>query len=220
MDGFVVGGSTQAIPSPSKVTLRNCVSEYNYRQGLSVLRCAGLLVSSGSYSNTGQLGVGKGTSPMSGIDSESEGVASGYYNFGLVIDGATLDNNKGAGLYFALGSLKSVIRGCTVTNNGAYGVACTAASKECVIENNYIKTTATPIVLMVAKYTTSVTTICIPAMRCTHQRGQFWIFDLFPGLLLVLIRCLTAIPSTTRQTRLRLAMSVSRRPDRTSITNT
>lgn len=139
MDGFVVGGSTQAIPSPSKVTLRNCVSEYNYRQGLSVLRCAGLLVSGGSYSNTGQLGVGKGTSPMAGIDSESEGVASGYYNFGLVIDGATLDNNKGAGLYFALGSLKSVIRGCTVTNNGAYGVACTAASKECVIENNYIK---------------------------------------------------------------------------------
>ena len=155
MDGFWVGGSARTevdasgttpsitYASPSNVVLNNCTSEYNYRQGLSISRVVGLAINGGSYSYTGQLGAGKGTSPQAGIDSESEGVAAGNYNFGLTINGARILNNAGAGVDLAIGSLKSIITGCYIVDNGAYGIALTSASRHCVVSNNFMKNNGT-----------------------------------------------------------------------------
>lgn len=144
MDGFFVGGSGYTADngdylSPGRITLNNCISEYNYRQGLSISRCQGLSVIGGSYSHTGRLGQDKGTSPMAGIDSESEGVARGNNNYGLLIDGVSMVNNRGAGLSFSLGSVKSVARGCYIANNGAGGILCTQTSYGCTIEGSFLQ---------------------------------------------------------------------------------
>lgn len=151
MDGFFVGGSTRdpadgvvdPIPityvSPKNVTMNNCVSEYNYRQGLSISRCVGLYVYGGSYSFTGRLGAGKGTPPQAGIDSESEGTALGNNNYNLVISGARFENNAGAGLSFAIGSIKSVSDSCYYKDNAGYGITLTPQSQHCVTINNYFK---------------------------------------------------------------------------------
>ena len=93
----------------------------------------------GSYSYTGALGAGKGTSPQSGIDSESEGTAAGNNNYGLVITGANLRGNKGAGLSFAIGSIKSIANACYITDNDTYGITLTPQSNNCVTSSCYFK---------------------------------------------------------------------------------
>ena len=59
-DGFYIGGP---IP-PKRVTMRNCVSDFNRRQGLSIVSGSEITVINSRFSNT------RGTRPQSGIDIE------------------------------------------------------------------------------------------------------------------------------------------------------
>ena len=73
MDGIFVGKATTADGGMgcSNVTIDNCTSTYNCRQGMSVVGASDMNVIGGSYSYTGEYGALKQTAPMAGIDIEA-----------------------------------------------------------------------------------------------------------------------------------------------------
>ncbi|MCC6488607.1 MAG: right-handed parallel beta-helix repeat-containing protein [Candidatus Hydrogenedentes bacterium] len=85
-DGFYVG-SGGATRWCEDVTIRNCVSHDNHRQGLSVISAVNLLVENCVFSGT------SGTPPEAGIDLECDSADERFVN--CVIRNCVFENNSG-----------------------------------------------------------------------------------------------------------------------------
>jgi len=85
-DGFYIGG-----PLPPKdVTICNCVSDFNRRQGLSIVSGSEITVINNSFANT------RGTRPQSGIDIEPDRNGPGVDK--VLIEGNQFINNGEVGI--------------------------------------------------------------------------------------------------------------------------
>ena len=73
MDGIHIGKATTSDGGLgcSNITIDNCISTYNCRQGMSLVGASYVNVIGGSYSYTGEYGALKQTPPMAGIDIEA-----------------------------------------------------------------------------------------------------------------------------------------------------
>ena len=89
-DGFYVGGDDVC----RNVSIVNCVSDNNRRQGLSITNAINCLILGGEYKNT------IGTLPEAGIDVESN-LKDGYYLQNINIIGVLTQNNNGSGILIA-----------------------------------------------------------------------------------------------------------------------
>jgi len=85
-DGFYVDGGADLRYS-EHVTIRNCVSHDNHRQGISVISAQDLLVENCTFSGT------KGTAPEAGIDLEPDAETQRLVN--CVIRNCVFENNNG-----------------------------------------------------------------------------------------------------------------------------
>lgn len=85
-DGFYVDGGNTRLWSED-VTLRDCVSDNNHRQGVSVISAVNLTIENCVFSNT------SGTAPEAGIDLEPDEPNQRLQN--IVIRNSTFENNQG-----------------------------------------------------------------------------------------------------------------------------
>ncbi|MCX6620546.1 MAG: right-handed parallel beta-helix repeat-containing protein [Acidobacteria bacterium] len=85
-DGFYVDGGG-GLSYSDHVTIRNCVSHDNHRQGLSVISAQNLLVENCTFSGT------RGTAPEAGIDLEPDTESQRLVN--CVIRNCLFENNHG-----------------------------------------------------------------------------------------------------------------------------
>ena len=111
-DGITVGRGCRDI------TIRNCVSDSNFRQGISVLDAENLLIENCVLANTA------GTAPASGIDFEPDSDVERLVN--CVMRGCIVTNNAGTGIDVCLNNLRSrsapvslTIENCRFEGNGA-----------------------------------------------------------------------------------------------------
>jgi Right handed beta helix region len=88
-DGFYIGGQ---IP-PKDVTVHNCVSDFNRRQGLSIVSGSEIAVIDSRFANT------RGTRPQSGIDIEPNRKGAGVHR--VLIKGNQFINNGHVGIQIA-----------------------------------------------------------------------------------------------------------------------
>lgn len=88
-DGFYVDGSKNHLWSQN-VTIRDCISDNNHRQGISVISAVNLLVENCTFSNT------SGTAPQSGIDLEPDAPNQRLQD--IVIRNSIFENNQGSGM--------------------------------------------------------------------------------------------------------------------------
>jgi hypothetical protein len=105
---------------PSDVSLTNCTSEDNRRQGLSIIDAIAPRVSGGAYINNGRT---KYTGPGGGIDLEPDG-GTARDVIGAVVTGVSLSGNRGPGLWSSSNgrSITALITGCSAVGNGAGGL--------------------------------------------------------------------------------------------------
>jgi hypothetical protein len=119
-DGFGITGPN--------ITVKNCVSDRNRRQGLSGFNCSGLKIIGGAFTNTGTVTVdgktdpGAPNGPWAGIDIEPDKLASGVPNVDVSITGARIAGNKGSGVLGYLrpevgGNLTMSVTDCLIDGN-------------------------------------------------------------------------------------------------------
>ena len=121
-DGVYVGagetiGDGDGDPS-TLILLENVTSEYNHRQGLSVISAIGLRVVGGSYSHT------SGTAPEAGIDIEAD--ISGHRLEAIEVVDVLAHDNAGAGV-MVVSALATDAKGVRISggrlyDNATYGV--------------------------------------------------------------------------------------------------
>ena len=85
-DGFYVDGGSSRLWSEN-VTIRDCVSDNNHRQGISVISAVNLTVDNCTFSDT------SGTAPEAGIDLEPDAANQRLQN--IVIRDSIFENNQG-----------------------------------------------------------------------------------------------------------------------------
>ncbi len=85
-DGFYVDGG-KGLTYSEDVTIRNCISHDNHRQGISVISAQNLLVENCTFSGT------QGTAPEAGIDLEPDTESQRLVN--CVIRNCVFENNQG-----------------------------------------------------------------------------------------------------------------------------
>ncbi|MGH9665655.1 MAG: right-handed parallel beta-helix repeat-containing protein, partial [Bryobacteraceae bacterium] len=85
-DGFYVDGGGGRLWSEA-ITIRDCVSDGNHRQGISIISAVGLLVENCTFSGT------SGTAPEAGIDLEPDSANQRLVN--CVIRNCIFENNRG-----------------------------------------------------------------------------------------------------------------------------
>jgi hypothetical protein len=111
MDGFLVYGRQNTNTLPTNIKFKNCISKYNYRQGMSIVGTNGCIVEGGEYSFTGTI---KGTSPTAGIDAEAN---NGQVNKGVSIKDVRFEGNIGSGLALHWGTYGAVVDRCKFIDN-------------------------------------------------------------------------------------------------------
>jgi parallel beta-helix repeat protein len=114
-DGMYEGGNS--ITYSQNLTVQNCTSTNNRRQGISIESVDGGTITNNHFTNT------NGTSPESGIDLEPSYAANGVRN--LTISGNTCTGNHGMGIVGS-GSMAPVtadtITGNTIESNNISGI--------------------------------------------------------------------------------------------------
>lgn len=98
-DGIVVSESVEGGAPPCDVTIRNCVSDGNHRQGMSVISAKNLLVENCVFRNT------SGTPPQAGVDIEPD--SNTHHLVDVVFRNCMTTNNAGKGLELYLQKLDS-----------------------------------------------------------------------------------------------------------------
>lgn len=88
-DGFYIDGSKDRLWSQD-VTIRNCISDDNHRQGISVISAVGLVIDNCVFSDT------SGTAPQAGIDLEPDAPNQRLQN--ILIRNSIFENNAGSGM--------------------------------------------------------------------------------------------------------------------------
>src|SRR5574344_596730 len=91
-DGITIGAGCE------NFTIRDCICDRNFRQGISVLDSENLLIEGCSLINTA------GTAPASGIDFEPDGAEEKLVN--CVMRDCISTNNAGTGIDICLNNLK------------------------------------------------------------------------------------------------------------------
>ncbi|HEY3113558.1 MAG TPA: right-handed parallel beta-helix repeat-containing protein [Gemmatimonadaceae bacterium] len=123
-DGLYVG--TNAGVESQRVTIRNCVSRRNRRQGLSLTGCRGCLIEDCEFSDTA------GTSPQSGIDLEPN--AHGVVR-DVTIRRCTVLRNAGWGITMSANVEAVTVRDSHVGANGREGIAMSHVTN-CSVSNS------------------------------------------------------------------------------------
>lgn len=110
-DGFYIGNSNGGATQPTDITLENCISNDNVRQGLSITGGIGVAVLGGAYKNT------TGTNPGLGIDVEPDSSSDTCRDIRII--GVNIEGNTGGGITFttACDDGEYVVDGCTLRNN-------------------------------------------------------------------------------------------------------
>ncbi|MGG0249790.1 glycosyl hydrolase family 28-related protein [Peribacillus frigoritolerans] len=132
----------------------NCISEYSYRQGLTIGNAKNLKFIGGSLSKTGKL---KGTLPKCGVDIEADGGTEDIENQGryLSFEGVRFDDNVGGGLNIHNGARFVTSKNCIFTKSGIYTIGtaahtviescvfleanCEILGDFCIIKDNYFE---------------------------------------------------------------------------------
>lgn len=159
MDGFNCAGGQDYV-------FNNCISEYSYRQGLTIGNAKNLKFIGGSLSKTGKI---KGTLPKCGVDVEADGGTEDIANQGryLSFEGVRFDDNAGGGLNIHNGARFVTGKNCIFTKTGVFtiGTAAHTVIESCmfleatcevlgdfsIIKDNYFEGTTTPSLLIVRK---------------------------------------------------------------------
>lgn len=116
MDGFTITSERlfEGFDDWSEdIIFENCVANYSYRQGMSVINAKRTKVINSEFSYTGTI---FGASPMAGIDFE-----------------------EGFNSAFGRGQINSLVSGCKFIDNVGTGVSLHYGTSESTIENSYFK---------------------------------------------------------------------------------
>lgn len=121
-DGLYISNVGHNTAPCRNITVRNCVFDRNYRQGVSVISVIGLLMENVVMSNT------KGTPPMAGIDFEPNGDGEKLMN--IVMRNCLTTNNASSGYvivphYFNSESdkISIVFENCRSVDDGGCGLS-------------------------------------------------------------------------------------------------
>ncbi|TMV45669.1 right-handed parallel beta-helix repeat-containing protein [Paenibacillus mesophilus] len=95
-DGFYVGNYEAATPYSKNVVLRDCISNNNRRQGLSVISVDGFLADGCRFTNT------NGTAPKSGVDIEPNNNSGADVLKKVRFVGCAAEGNDGRGFLISL----------------------------------------------------------------------------------------------------------------------
>jgi hypothetical protein len=93
-DGFYITAATATEIStyPHKAVIKDCTSDNNFRQGLSLINGYDIRVIGGLFTNT------NGTAPEAGIDLEPNSSSANPGIWDILIHGVRFENNQGSGL--------------------------------------------------------------------------------------------------------------------------
>jgi len=106
-DGICLGASWKATQAPCKnVLIKDCISDGNYRQGISVISVDKLLIENCVLKNT------RGTAPQSGIDIEPNNSRDMLVN--VVISNCISEDNAGAGFITSISGLSARSRDVSI----------------------------------------------------------------------------------------------------------
>lgn len=146
-DGFYVnrsavgptinGYALTTLIQTENVTLRNCIAEYNCRQGLSGISYIGLTAINCRFSKTGKSSAGF-IAPAAGIDLEPNQPSVYLPQRSMFLDCTFYDNN-GSHLIINARSSDTIVDGCTLDTGTSYGIAQSGARS--YIRNTVIKNT-------------------------------------------------------------------------------
>ncbi|MDO7488044.1 glycosyl hydrolase family 28-related protein [Peribacillus frigoritolerans] len=129
MDGFNCAGGQNYV-------FNNCISEYSYRQGLTIGNAKNLKFIGGSLSKTGNI---KGTLPKCGVDVEADGDTSDIANQAryLTFEGVRFDDNAGGGLNIHNGARFVSAKNCNFSGTGVFtiGTAIHTLIDSCIFSN-------------------------------------------------------------------------------------
>jgi polygalacturonase len=126
-DGIYVGGESGR--ESERVTIRNCTSRRNRRQGLSMTGCRTALIEDCDFSETA------GTPPQSGIDLEPDG---GAVVRNVTINRCTTSRNAGWGIAIGANVGAITLQNSHVSANSREGIAIALAT-ECSITATAVK---------------------------------------------------------------------------------
>ena len=119
MDGFTLEGlfdENNNVEYNENISFRNCVGNYNYRQGTSVINANNITFDNCEFSHTGTI---YGTAPMFGIDLEEGFVeCKNRGQFNVNIRNCKFKNNNGYGVGAYFGTIGCNIDSCRFENNG------------------------------------------------------------------------------------------------------
>ena len=104
-DGIYIAASSSGVPSHD-IVIRDCVSDRNHRQGISVISAENLLVENCTFKNT------KGTAPEDGVDFEPNNPTDRFVN--CVFRNCVSENNAGNGFELALSKSRSTTHPCSI----------------------------------------------------------------------------------------------------------
>jgi hypothetical protein len=163
-DGFYIGRGKLNAES-RRVTINNCISQNNRRQGLSITACVGAAIENSIFSDT------NGNEPQSGIDLENNHdmlvtdvtirnchalrntgagiqLVGHWRGLGIVTDSRVVGNfcsgNGRAGLWLARGTTDCVIAHNSVTKNGTNGLLIEQSSHNAVTANAFRENSRAP----------------------------------------------------------------------------
>ncbi|WP_052343617.1 right-handed parallel beta-helix repeat-containing protein [Bacillus massiliigorillae] len=135
-DGFYIGGNETNGTYPSNITITNCISDNNRRQGLSVTAGKNITIQNSTFSNT------NGTAPEAGIDIER----NSPYQLPLenvILSNNTFNNNNGYGLMFVF-TTENIAQNNSIQYNKKGGIFIggeaenTKTNKNLIIENKIL----------------------------------------------------------------------------------
>jgi hypothetical protein len=126
-DGIYVTGNVE------DVTLLDCNSGYNRRQGLSIVGALAPRVIGGSYHHTGYY---LATAPSAGIDVEPN-PSSGNNALDFVVDGARCSNNVGSGILLVRATAQTTtgtVANCRLSANTKFGIETAGSAGSLAVE--------------------------------------------------------------------------------------
>ncbi|MCI7199485.1 glycosyl hydrolase family 28-related protein [Megasphaera elsdenii] len=117
MDGFFIGGSYASKElKPTGIRMLNCISTYNYRQGLSVVSADNGEILNCQFSYTGVI---KSTAPRAGIDFECDETTVERNN-NWIVHNCKFLNNVGTGIDISLASNNIEVTSSYFYNNAMH----------------------------------------------------------------------------------------------------
>ena len=144
-DGFYVGGKVV----PREVTIRDCIADFNRRQGLSVVAGVQITILGNRFSNT------RGTRPENGIDIEPDRGRPGVSD--VWIEGNRFVNNGQAGIEIA--GKWATVSNVTILKNHFHGQR---PLKVKHVSSDYKQSSVSKLLCFFQSYRLEATDCCVP----------------------------------------------------------